>query len=356
MQRNEGGLDDSMMAATKQGTDTDPASNTSVDPDLSNRSGASGISKFKKITFKDAVNQVMEDMAENKQSARQVLSTKLPGIRNKATVHSDREMVERAEISGILFPWMKSYRLWWSVTVGATILTAFFCPYTIAFEPQMGIFTTGAAVIEFILIGIFVLDIFVKFNQSYHVDEVLVYERKEIAKHYCKRFFWVDAVGVFPFYSVALAIAGERGEDSNKALLLSMFRLLQLVRLYRMRKFFDHLQYNAHVSLMYFTLLRNGKSRQGERTHEGGCFIRSEPSPYFRFSRNLSALHRQVWSFSSQPTLQPVHYTGSLAWKGSMTTRGWDRSYQSSPELSGTLFLCTGLLSRSARWDMVSRK
>lgn len=196
-----------------------------------------------------------EDMLR---SYRQALSTKLPGVRDKGAAH-DREMFEKADIRGIIFPWMKWYQIWWGVTVAAAIFTAFFCPYTIAFERNAGVFNGGAAVIEYLLIGIFVFDIIVNFNRAFRVNEVLVFERAQIAKSYCRKLFWVDFVGVFPFYSVALAIAGEVGEDSNKALLLNLFRLLQLTRLYRIQRFFHHLQYNAHISLMYFTLLRNGK-------------------------------------------------------------------------------------------------
>ena len=214
----------------------------------------------KSVNFADSVTMDSVDRTESMHAARQLLSTKLSGVRNvkASTAHTDRERVEQAGIQGLVFPWHKSYRIWWAIMVGATILTAFFCPYTIAFEPRMGAFTSGAAAIEFLLTGIFVLDIFVNFNRAFHVGEVLVFERSEIAKKYCRKLFWVDCVGVFPFSYVALAFAGEIGEDTNRALLISMLRLLQLVRLYRMNRFLHHLQYNARVSLIYFTLLRNG--------------------------------------------------------------------------------------------------
>ena len=213
----------------------------------------------KAVNFAEDVTLDHVDKIESMHAARQLLSTKLAGVRNvKATGHTDREVVEQAGIQGLLFPWHTSYRVWWAIMVSATILTAFFCPYTIAFEVRMGAFSKGSATIEFMLAAIFVLDIFVNFNRAFHVGEVLVYERSEIVKHYCRKLFWVDCVGVFPFSVVALAIAGEVGEDTNRALLISMLRLLQLVRLYRMYRFFYHLQYNAQVSLLYFTLLRNG--------------------------------------------------------------------------------------------------
>ena len=216
----------------------------------------------KSVNFADSVTMDSVDRTESMHAARQLLSTKLSGVRNvkASTAHTDRERVEQAGIQGLVFPWHKSYRIWWAIMVGATILTAFFCPYTIAFEPRMGAFTSGAAAIEFLLTGIFVLDIFVNFNRAFRKNDVLIFERREIAKHYCRKQFWVDFISVFPFSTVALSIAGEIGQDTNRALLINLLQLLQLVRLYRMARFFHHLQFNAHVSLIYFTLLRNGKS------------------------------------------------------------------------------------------------
>jgi len=281
-----------------------------------------------------------EDMLR---SYRQALNTRLPGVRDKGAAH-DRAMFEKADIRGIIFPWMKWYQIWWGVTVAAAIFTAFFCPYTIAFERNAGVFNGGAAVIEYLLTGIFVLDIIVNFNRAFRVNEVLVFERAQIAKSYCRKLFWVDFVGVFPFYSVALAIAGEVGEDSNKALLLSMFRLLQLTRLYRMQRFFHHLQYNAHISLMYFTLLRNGLV----------ClFVSNFAACAMYYLARLEHFDDETWLGPLVNDLTGVErYIISLYW--SVTTFTTGECLRGEHSLSYSTFLCAKPLLFSYTWFWTS--
>ena len=279
------------------------------------------------VNFADDVNAADPqhiDRAASMHAARQLLTTKLKGIKHtKAASHSDRERVEEAGIQGILFPWHKSYKIWWAITVGATIVTAVFCPYAVAFEPRMGPFTgytTGAATIEFLLTGIFFLDIFVSFRRAFHKGDALIFEHREIAKHYCLKLFWVDFLAVFPFSTVALAIAGDIGKDTNHALLLSLLQLLQLLRVYRMQRFFHHLQYNAHVSLIYFTLLRNGTSKKSLEVldhlsldsiywnkQQLFCVDLTHPAVV------LPSVHHKAWRFSLSAILRRAHSTISRA-------------------------------------------
>ena len=178
-------------------------------------------------------------------------------MRGKGTTASERQLVRDANIRGIWFPWMRCYELWWNLTIVGTLFTVFFEPYQIAFQKETGIFNDGAAVVEFLLTAIFALDILVQFNLAFYDHDVMVYERKEIFKSYCRRMFWVDLVGVVPFETIALAASDELGTDNNKALLFSLLRLLHFVRLYRLKPLSDSLQYNARISLMWFTLIRN---------------------------------------------------------------------------------------------------
>jgi hypothetical protein len=176
----------------------------------------------------------------------------------KSTASSDRRMLEEAHIDGIVFPWMKAYKIWWIVTVVGAIFTVLFIPYQIAFhQKEAGLFNDSAAIVYFILMVIFFVDITVNFNLVIYQNKTMVFERKQIAKSYCRGMFWVDFFGVFPFEYVALAISGELGYDSNKALYLSLYRLLEFLRLHRMAPLQEMLQYNSKVSLIWFTLIRN---------------------------------------------------------------------------------------------------
>lgn len=200
--------------------------------------------------------QNMSNMAQN--SVR-VLNTKSGGVRGKGTSvtqATDKRLVEEANIHGIIFPWHRGYKAWWAVTIVGALMTGFFEPFLVAYQKDPGYPQGAGEVIEYLLEGLFVVDIIVNFNLVFYKNEEIVLERKKIAVSYLKRMFWVDLTGVFPFAAIALAIAGS-GASTRTKLLLGLFRLLKLVRLYRMQKFFSNLQYNSHISLMAFTLIRN---------------------------------------------------------------------------------------------------
>lgn len=181
----------------------------------------------------------------------------LMGRRNSQT---DKHMVTQAKIGrNIIFPWMRLYQLWWDLTCLASIFTVFFEPYQIAFQnpDNDGTGTVAASMVEHIMTVLFALDTVLNFNLAYYENEEIVFERKRIVQSYCRRMFWIDFIGWFPFTNVILAATGELGSTSNKALLISLLRLLRLVRLHRMMPLQDLLQYSSKISLMWFTLLRN---------------------------------------------------------------------------------------------------
>ena len=194
--------------------------------------------------------------ADKSSSIHKALSSRPNGVRGEATA-VDKQLVKEANIQGIIFPWTRAYKAWWGLTVVGAMVTAFFETYEIAFQKEAGTFNDGAAVLEYILIAIFAVDIMINFDLAYYENEVMIFERKQIAKHYCRRMFWVDFIGIFPFEACVLAAAGELGQDTNKALLLSLVRLLRLVRLHRMKPLQEILQYNPRISFITFTLLRN---------------------------------------------------------------------------------------------------
>lgn len=146
------------------------------------------------------------------------------------TTFSDRKMVEKAEIHGVIFPWMNSYKAWWALTAIAAIFTVFFGPFQIAFQKEPGTFNDLSDLIEIVLTGIFTVDILVNFNLAFYKHEIIVFERKKIASEYLHRMFWIDAVGVFPFETVLLFVTGHLGEHGKTALLFSLSRMLRFVR------------------------------------------------------------------------------------------------------------------------------
>eukprot|EP00934_Nitzschia_sp_Nitz4_P001207 Nitzschia sp. Nitz4//scaffold81_size91200//66688//69220//NITZ4_004996-RA/size91200-processed-gene-0.131-mRNA-1//-1//CDS//3329558740//1207//frame0 len=177
----------------------------------------------------------------------------------KVSTQSDRRLLESTAQKGVIWPWNKHYKTWWGLTVICAIVTVLTETYATAFSPA-GLKPYGDAlsITEYVLVAIFFCDIIVNFNLVYYdKHDNLVTGRKAIVLHYLKGMFWLDIAGVFPFYHVALAIAGEVGNESQLSRYLALLRLVKLVRLHRMMQLFEILQYNPHVSLMMLTLLRN---------------------------------------------------------------------------------------------------
>jgi hypothetical protein len=155
-----------------------------------------------------------------------------------------------------------AYRSWWAFTVFAAAFTAFLETYQIAFSYGWSP-TSGSAILDYILIAIFSIDIGVNFNLAYYDERSkLVYGRRDIARNYMKFWFWIDFVGVFPFYIVSLAITGKLDSvvtiaHQDPINLLRLFKLVRLVRLHRVITFFAIIKYSQKISFVAYTLIRN---------------------------------------------------------------------------------------------------
>ena len=161
----------------------------------------------------------------------------------------------------ILYPWSTTYKVFWGFTVFCASLTIFTETYGIAFTSAgLTPYNDGSSILELLLVGVFVLDIIANFCLAYYDDETgnLVTQHSSIAKRYVTHgSFWIDLIGVFPFYAIALACAGEMGSNSTTAQYLALLRLARMVRLHRLGLVFEILQYSSKISLMSLTLTRN---------------------------------------------------------------------------------------------------
>ena len=189
--------------------------------------------------------------------ALELLKSRPVGVIGEGHTFSDQKMFEKANIRGVFFPWMMSYKIWWSITALGAIATVFFAPFQIAFQREPGTFNDVSDMVELFLTGIFAVDILVNFNLVFYKNELIIFDREEITKEYLRKMFWVDLIGVFPFETVSLWYMGLLGRGGETVLLLSLLRILRFVRLYRMKKLSDILQYDARISLLWFTMLRN---------------------------------------------------------------------------------------------------
>ncbi|KAL3816991.1 LOW QUALITY PROTEIN: hypothetical protein ACHAXA_010111 [Cyclostephanos tholiformis] len=176
----------------------------------------------------------------------------------------DRARMKEEISSGVpvIFPWTTGYKSWWAFIVIASAFTAFLETFQIAFSSGWSP-TSGSAILDYIMISVFSIDMIVNFNLAYYDNNSkLVYDRRDISRNYMKFWFWIDLVSVFPFYIVALAIAGKMGAESTMSYqdplnLLRLFKLARLVRLHRVFSFFSIVKYSRKISFVAYTLMRN---------------------------------------------------------------------------------------------------
>lgn len=199
----------------------------------------------------------------NNNSTRLLAANRRPvGVRSSGGGGGDDEetiqqLLHWDHSTWIIFPWMPLYKIWWSLTAIGAIITVFVEPYQVAFHKEAGSVNDWTNGLAMLLTGLFALDILVNFHLAVYKDEMIVYERKDIRKQYLQGTFWLDFIGVVPFESMALMVIARYTSNPDVALYASLFRLLRFVRLHRMKKLSDTLQYNARVSLLWFTLARN---------------------------------------------------------------------------------------------------
>jgi ankyrin repeat protein len=240
-------------------------------------------------------------------SNRSVCSGGGAGFSNIRTA-SERVKVQAENIS-IIFPWSKAYGTWWGFTVFASVFTIFFETYEIAFGISgLAPYNNAPSIIEYVLVSIYVVDIVANFNLAYYNERnEIVCDRRLIAKNYMQFMLWIDLIGVLPFYALALACAGVLGEDTTLTQYLALFRLCKMVRLHRVKKVFDILQYSTKISLMTLTLTRNF-SVALVWTHFSACIM------YF--------LSRQR-SFDEETTWIGGQFTGLDGYERYVTTLYW---------------------------------
>jgi hypothetical protein len=159
----------------------------------------------------------------------------------------------------LFYPWSRGYKWWFGWTVAWSLLTVFFETYAIAFLPGGLLkYNDPANIIEYCFLTTFGIDILVNFNLAYtDQEDLVVTDRKEIFWNYFRRWFWIDLIGIFPFYLVILAARNEIGVDNYQTRNLELVRLLRLVRLHRVVHASALAQYSTKISLAWYTITRN---------------------------------------------------------------------------------------------------
>ncbi|KAK9804415.1 hypothetical protein WJX72_011623 [[Myrmecia] bisecta] len=176
----------------------------------------------------------------------------------------ERWMQDRALLPRfMLHPYSPRYRSWLTIITIAAAFTGFFQTWVVAFQEQPGLkpYKDGQAFINYILTILFFIDIAIHFNLARLEEEVLITDRRIIARCYVRGRFFVDLVSTINFEWIAVGIYSSTRPagwvNDNLARYLSLLSLLHLLRMYKLKWFFDWLNYNTAVDLLYSTLLRN---------------------------------------------------------------------------------------------------
>jgi len=233
-------------------------------------------------------------------------------LRSEVKYNQQKNSTRQNKPMGVILPWDPRYKAWWGFSVFWSIMTVFFETYQIAFA-DAGFDESspnGSFILGYIFVAVFSLDMIFNFNLAYfdHNDDIVT-DRKRIARKYMKCMFWIDLMGVFPFYNVVLAIAGPNtSEETSEYLsLLRLLRLFRLVRLHRVKQLFDALQFNTHVSLMTLTLVRNFGTAL-VWTHFAACVM-------YYISRQYEFDPEQTWIGGDWENLNTFErYLASLYW------------------------------------------
>ena len=209
----------------------------------------------------------------------------------------------------VILPYNWYYKLWWIITVFAAMFGMFLETYLTAFsEGGLSTRSSSGVLLGYILYGTFALDIIINFNLAfYDENDKLVFARPLIAYNYMKKMFWVDLVGVFPFFVISLLISGQMGESNKFTQNLALLRLTTLVRLHRVPRFFSVMKYSSRISLMGLTLVRD-LSAVLTWTHIWACVM-------FIIARELAFDPDNTWLGSDITSLSEFErYVVSLYW------------------------------------------
>jgi len=228
--------------------------------------------------------------------------------------------------------------------VFAAAFTIFLETYQIAFSNGGMTQAKGTQILEYALLAVFVVDIFINFNLAY-IDErdKVVYKHRAIAKKYLKGMFWFDMIGVFPFYPVALAISGEMGQNTSLSQSLAILRLFKMIRLRRVKDLFDILKYSTKISLMGLTLTRNFSAAL-VWTHLWAC-IMYFCARQFKFDPDNTWLGSQISGLNDFQ-----RYTTSLYWSVvTFTTVGYGdfSPVNSAEQILGMLYMLLNVVLMS---------
>ena len=144
--------------------------------------------------------------------------------------------------------------IWDIVVLFLLLYTLIYLPLRVAFGDD------NIALLDVIIDILFILDIIVSFFVSYRdVDGIEITHFSQICMQYIKTWLILDIIASFPYYLFTSSSLGKVGLFIRLPRLLRMTRLVRLIKLlraYRLKKFFEKIEYSPKVHQGWIRILK----------------------------------------------------------------------------------------------------
>lgn len=149
----------------------------------------------------------------------------------------------------LIYPNSRFHQYWSIVITLLMLYVAVFSPYRLAFTED--VYFDGWTVFDFVLNGVFCLDIAINFCTCYELpDGTIEDRRRKIAAQYLKKWFLVDLISSVPFNVLDLAQNHESNNSTDFNNAMRLARLPRLYKLFRLVKVFKALGHYKQMDYM----------------------------------------------------------------------------------------------------------
>ena len=142
------------------------------------------------------------------------------------------------------------FHQYWSIVIALLMLyVAIFSPYRLAFTDD--VYFDGWTVFDFVLNGVFCVDIVINFCTCYELpDGTIEDRRRKIAAHYLKKWFIVDLISSVPFNMIDFIQQQETNDSNSFNNAMRLARLPRLYKLFRLVRVFKALGHYKEMDYM----------------------------------------------------------------------------------------------------------
>ena len=149
----------------------------------------------------------------------------------------------------LLYP-KSQFRQYWTILITVLMLyVAVVSPYRLAFTED--VYFDGWTIFDFVLNGVFCLDIIVNFCTCHEMPDGSVEDRRsKIAIRYLKKWFLIDLISSVPFNLLDFALQDVNHNSKNFNNAMRLARLPRLYKLFRLVKVFKALGHYRQTAYM----------------------------------------------------------------------------------------------------------